>query len=371
MKPINIIFATLATVVIGACNAPQGETIVIEGRLTNVPDSMYFNLLEDIGKMLPTIDGDSVLNGEFCLEGLSENGAVNPSYILYAKTGLFTQHTLWTMPGAHIRITGDGLDYSNWKIESNVPAQKTENKLRANIRKELSEFAQAYKDYYKTGEKQYLLTADSLLLRAIPYKDLPLLETLPVDEAWINHMYYLSRSKDSALVAKGRELSQRMSEEQKATYYGKRLMTSLFPPKVVQIGDTIPYMELKDTLGNTHRLQELKGKYLLLDFWSSECSPCIKSFPELKEIAEQMSDSLEVVSISQDPEEIWHKASAKHHITWHNWNDLERENGIFAHFEVQAIPHYFLISPEGKLIASQLGYDKGILFEFVKENVKP
>ena len=39
MKPKNIILAALATVAMGACNAPQGETIVIEGRLTNVLDS--------------------------------------------------------------------------------------------------------------------------------------------------------------------------------------------------------------------------------------------------------------------------------------------------------------------------------------------
>ena len=46
MKKKNIILAALATVVMGACNAPQGETIVIEGRLTNVPDSIVLELTE-------------------------------------------------------------------------------------------------------------------------------------------------------------------------------------------------------------------------------------------------------------------------------------------------------------------------------------
>ncbi len=36
---------------------------------------------------------------------------------------------------------------------------------------------------------------------------------------------------------------------------------------IVERYDTIPNIALYDTLGNIHYLQELKGKYLLLDFW--------------------------------------------------------------------------------------------------------
>ena len=82
-----------------------------------------------------------------------------------------------------------------------------------------------------------------------------------------------------------------------------------------------------------------------------------------------MKDRIEVVSISIDTEAIWKKASAKHCITWHNWNDLQKENGIFAHFGIRTIPHYFLISPEGKIIATDIGYSKGSLLEFVKKTI--
>lgn len=354
-----------------SCNVAgeQGEKIVIEGELANVPDSMFLNLLEDVGQMLPIMDGDTVLGGKFRFEGISDDGGVNPAHILYAKTGLFTQHSLWVMPGARVKITGDGMDYSAWEIESNVPAQKTENKFRANTRKELGEYTHAYEEYYRTGDEKYYWQADSLLCIVIPRKDIALLETLPVDEAWMDHLFYLAISKDTALLAKGKELAQRMSEEQKTSYRGRRIMNKLYP-QAVKMGDMLPDLELKDTLGNVHRLQELKGKYLLLDFWSSGCGPCIMSFPELKEISEQMADSLEVVSISQDGEKYWKEASAKHNITWHNWNDLQKDNGIFARFGVKGIPDYFLVSPEGKVIANKGGYGKGSLKPFVLLNIE-
>ena len=360
----------MAVVSLMACtNAPQGETIVIEGELVNVPDSMYLNLLEDVGAQLSTLNGDTVLGGKFRIEDVSEDGGVNPGHLMDAGTGFFTQHTLWVMPGARVKITGDGMDYSAWKIESNVPAQKTENKFRDNAHKELSEFTHAYTEYYRTGDGKYYRQADSLLCMAIPRKDIALLETLPVDEAWMNHLYYLAVSKDTTLLAKGKELAQRMSEEQRTSYRGRRIMNKLFP-QAVPIGEQIPDLELKDTSGNSHRLQELGGKYLLLDFWSNGCGPCIKSFPELKEISEQMKDRIEVVSISIDTEATWKKASAKHCITWHNWNDLQKENGIFARFGVKAYPPYVLVSPDGRLIGKQVGYSKGILFKFVKETIE-
>ena len=372
MRKKGLLMAALVMAVVSMMSfvsASEEETLVIEGELTNVPDSMYLNLLEDVGAQLSTLNGDTVLGGKFRIEDISEDGGVNPGHLMNAKTGFITHHTLWIMPGARVKITGDGMDYSAWEIESNVPAQKTENKFRDNAHKELSEFTHAYTEYYRTGDKKYYRQADSLLCIAIPRKDIALLETLPVDEAWMNHLYYLAASKDTTLLTKGKELTQRMDKEQKTSYRGRRIMNKLFP-QAVPIGDQIPDLELKDTSGNSHRLQELGGKYLLLDFWSNGCGPCIKSFPEVKEISEQMKDRIEVVSISIDTEAIWKKASAKHSITWHNWNDLQKENGIFARFGVKAYPTYVLVSPDGRLIGKQVGYSKGILFKFVKETIE-
>ena len=83
-----------------------------------------------------------------------------------------------------------------------------------------------------------------------------------------------------------------------------------------------------------------------------------------------MADSVAVVSISLDPLNVWEKATMKHGIKWHSWNDLKQENGIFAHFGVKTYPTYFLVSPDGKLIGKQVGYSKGILFKFVKETIE-
>lgn len=397
-KSILMAALMMAAVSLMACtNAPQGETIVIKGRLANVPDSLVIELYEYDGNAGNRIARDTVMDGKFRFEVKTEIEGVHAASISNDDIGLQTS-TLWIEPGANIRITGDGLDYSAWQIESNVAAQKTENRFREAVQAERSQLhridmehaplMQRYEggrdgEQHPSDEERKQMQARLRELRSqqssinmqLIDKEEALLDTETPDEAWMERLYRISLkfkiTRDTVARARGIQLYDRMDERLKASYRGQSIANNLFPPQVVTVGRMLPEdIELKDTLGNVHHLQELRGKYLLLDFWFSGCGPCIESFPEMREISEQMADSLEVISISQDSEKEWRRASARHGITWNNWNDLQRENGIFARFRVSSAPYYFLVSPEGKLIASEFGYGKGSLFKFVKETIE-
>lgn len=393
----------LGTLIVTACmmshaNASEREKIVIEGELTNVPDSLVINLYEQDGNLGSRIATDTVIGGKFRFEVETEIEGVHSASISNYDIGLQTSNFLWIEPGAKIQITGDGLDYSAWQIKSNVAVQKTENLFREAAQVERSRQHQINMEYYPltirlqggrdgkqrpSGEELKQIQARRRDLakqlnsnyKQLSAKEEALLETMNPDEAWMERLYGLSfrikHEGDTVARTRGIQLYDRMDERLKATYRGQSITNNLFPSQAVKIGDMVPEdIELKDTLGNVHRLQELRGKYILLDFWSSGCGPCIMSIPEMKEISEQIADSLEVVSISQDSERIWRKASARHGITWHNWNDLQRDNGIFNRFGIRDIPHYFLVSPEGKAIAEDSGYGKGLLKPFVLLNME-
>ena len=401
MRKKNILWAALlvmaAASLMSCTGAPQGETIVIEGELANVPDSLVIELYEYDGNAGNRIARDTVMDGKFRFEVETEIEGVHSASIDNFDIGLQTYSFLWIEPGANIRITGDGLDYSAWQIESNVAAQKTENRFREAVQAERSQLHRIDMEHaplmqrYEGGRdgKQHpsdeerkqmqarlreLRSQQSSINMQLIDKEEALLDTETPDEAWMERLYRISLkfkiTRDTVARARGIQLYDRMDERLKASYRGQSIANNLFPPQVVTVGRMLPEdIELKDTLGNVHHLQELRGKYVLLDFWFSGCGPCIESFPEMKEISEQMADSLEVVSISQDSEKEWRRASARYGITWYNWNDLQRENGIFARFRVSSAPYYFLVSPEGKLIASKFGYGKGSLFKFVKETI--
>ena len=142
---------------------------------------------------------------------------------------------------------------------------------------------------------------------------------------------------------------------------GKEVNVLLFPPQVVELGSVLADGDLYDLQGDVHRLAEFKGKYILLDFWFDGCAPCRLSLPELRELHNLYGDRLVMVSVSIDAKAKWERASKQHGIVWWNLNDLQGRNGLYARYGVRGVPHYAIISPEGKVLEQWEGYQKGAL----------
>ncbi len=122
----------------------------------------------------------------------------------------------------------------------------------------------------------------------------------------------------------------------------------------VTIGGKVPELGLKDLDGNVLELKSLRGKYVVLDFWGSWCTWCIKGFPKLKEYYIKYKDRLEIVGIDcNDTAEKWAAAIKKHKVPWLH---VRSEDGIAEQkFRVQGYPHKVLISPEGTVLKAYLG----------------
>ena len=65
----------------------------------------------------------------------------------------------------------------------------------------------------------------------------------------------------------------------------------------VAIGAQVPELGLKDLNGRALAFSSLRGKYVVLDFWGSWCTWCIKGFPKLKDYYAKYRDKLEIVGI--------------------------------------------------------------------------
>ena len=122
----------------------------------------------------------------------------------------------------------------------------------------------------------------------------------------------------------------------------------------VTIGSQVPELGLKDLHGNVLELQSLRGKYVVLDFWGSWCTWCIKGFPKLKEYYAKYKDRLEIIGIDcNDTAEKWAAAVKKHNVPWLH---VRSEDGIAEQkFRVQGFPYKVLISPEGTVLKAYLG----------------
>lgn len=105
-----------------------------------------------------------------------------------------------------------------------------------------------------------------------------------------------------------------------------------------------------NTIGERIRFERPKDKYLLLDFSSSDCRPCLKDIDELVLLKQEFQNDLEILSIWKDPnQEAWLRIAKKQKdkITWASLRD--DSSTIFKKFEIKSYPTYMIIDLTGQI----------------------
>ena len=116
--------------------------------------------------------------------------------------------------------------------------------------------------------------------------------------------------------------------------------------------------ELTDTKGNIFTEKNTKGKYLIINFWASWCTPCLKEIPAFVEFYKENSGHVEILGLDFEPvnveviNEFVERFSINYPIILYSHiNDTE-----FNKFgEIIGMPTTIIYSPEGELLQTFMG----------------
>lgn len=152
--------------------------------------------------------------------------------------------------------------------------------------------------------------------------------------------------------------------ELKYTVYGKALKRKLDAGRAYRPGTMAPDFTKKDMNGKNVSLKNLRGKYVLLDFWGSWCGPCRASHPHLKELHKKYGKKVSFVNVANEnvrdlsqAKKLWKQAVKEDEMTWTQIlnNEGKEECDLLKLYNITSFPTKILIDPEGKILARFVG----------------
>ena len=156
--------------------------------------------------------------------------------------------------------------------------------------------------------------------------------------------YYPRSNHTKALAA---DLSREMDQ-----FYGRQLE---------QISASLPETkldpELTDITGKRIRLSSLKGKYVLLTFWSVESRECIAENLQLKEFYKTYNrKGFEIYQVNLDQdEEAWRNAVRFDELPWISAREDDPSNPHIARlYNVRSLPANYLYDPDGTIVVKDI-----------------
>lgn len=112
-----------------------------------------------------------------------------------------------------------------------------------------------------------------------------------------------------------------------------------------------PDFSLENLDGETITLSELRGNVVIIDFWATWCSPCLKSFPTLHAVVDRHQDRgvvLLLVSLDRTAER------ARDYLVENGystetvlWESLDAAREVRDLFGVVGIPRTFILDRDG------------------------
>ena len=127
---------------------------------------------------------------------------------------------------------------------------------------------------------------------------------------------------------------------------------------------------LKDE--DSFKLSELKGKFILIDFWGSWCGPCRAQSKHLVALNDKFgnarfekADGFEIISIGVETnEKRWQRAIAKDGLNW-KYHILDKatslrffDSPIANLYGVKELPTTYLINEDGIIMGVNLSFEQ-------------
>jgi peroxiredoxin len=110
--------------------------------------------------------------------------------------------------------------------------------------------------------------------------------------------------------------------------------------------------------GDYLTIEQYRGKHVLIAFWNSDSPTFQQDFAKLQEIQQQQGDKLAIIGVNLDTDELAVDTFLEAHpLKWRQLFDSDPArrgtmNTVAAYYGVATVPMYWLIDPQGRVLAA-------------------
>lgn len=176
------------------------------------------------------------------------------------------------------------------------------------------------------------------------------------------YLFYTYRFQNSSFsapeeIAEVRKRLESYDKKAKQSIYFTKIEKRLTILENCSVGHEAPEITGLDSLNNKVRLSDFRGKYVLIDFWSSGCSWCRLETPNFRKVYDEFKNkNIVILGVSSDyKKEDWLKAIHEDKSYWTQIMMPKDEiSEIFASYAIAGIPEILLVDPQGVILAKGL-----------------
>ncbi len=141
--------------------------------------------------------------------------------------------------------------------------------------------------------------------------------------------------------------------------YDESSFSHFFKKEIVSKLADAPSFLLKDIQGNEFSSAQLSGKWTVIDFWGTWCGPCVAEMPKLNQyylgLKEDNLSKINFMSIACSDT----KEKVQRFLSNNNYEIpvLMSDSKVEQSYKVRGYPSKYIITPEGKLIPTEFGFN--------------
>ena len=116
-----------------------------------------------------------------------------------------------------------------------------------------------------------------------------------------------------------------------------------------------PALKINTLDGKTFDLAAEKGKWVIVNFWATWCSPCIKEMPDISAFVAAHKDVAAIGLALEDTEKAEVEAFAKAHPTSYPLAQVDLDHPPADFDTPRGLPMTVLVGPDGKVVKTITG----------------